>query len=245
VTSRDSLPDDGEKADRVRSMFDRIAPRYDLFNDVLSAGVHRRWRRRAIDALGPTNRARYLDLCAGTLDLAIAIAERAPRAGIVGADFALRMLRRGREKTEPRHPVRVVAADALCTPFPDGSFDGVVIGFGLRNLADLDAGLDEIVRVLAPGGRLVALEFTTPPGRLFRSVYHAYFHHVLPRLGGWLARDQTAGRYLPASVARFPEPVALSDTMRSAGLERVRWTYLTGGIAALHVGTKKGIEHGR
>lgn len=245
MPSRDSLPGDGEKADRVRSMFDRIAPRYDLFNDVLSAGVHRRWRRRSIDALAPSNRGRYLDLCAGTLDLAIAIAERAPGAGIVGADFALRMLRRGREKTELWHHIRVVAADALCTPFPDGAFDGVVVGFGLRNLADLDSGLGEIVRVLAPGGRLVALEFTTPPGPLFRSIYHAYFHHVLPRLGGWLARDEAASRYLPASVAQFPEPARLSERMRSAGLQRVRWTYLTYGIAALHVGAKKGIEQGR
>lgn len=238
TTRSDDLPDDAEKAPWVRSMFDRIAPRYDLFNDVLSAGVHRLWRRRAIDTLAPIDGGRYLDLCAGTLDLAVAIADRAPRADVVGADFALRMLAHGRAKAAPWPGVRSVAADALRGPFPDRVFDGVVIGFGLRNLADPIAGLDEMVRVLAPHGRLVVLEFTTPSNRLFRWVYHGYFHHVLPRLGAWLARDESASRYLPASVARFPDPPALADRMRDAGLRRVRWTHLTGGIAALHVGIR-------
>lgn len=240
----DDLPADAEKASWVRSMFDRIAPRYDLFNDVLSAGVHRLWRRRAIDALAPVDDGRYLDLCAGTLDLALATAGRAPAAEVVGVDFALRMLAHGRVKAESRPGVRCVAADALATPFPDRVFDGVVIGFGLRNLADPVAGLGEMVRILAPGGRLVVLEFTTPPNRLFRSIYHAYFHHILPRLGGWLARDESASRYLPASVARFPEPPALADRMRDAGLDRVRWTHLTGGIAALHVGVRADAQDG-
>lgn len=234
----EELPLDGEKASWVRSMFDRIAPRYDLFNDILSVGVHRLWRRRAIDALAPADRGRYLDLCAGTMDLAVAIADRAREARIVGADFALRMLTHGRDKAASRPRVRAVAADALRLPFPDRVFDGVVIGFGLRNLADPVEGLAESTRALVPGGRLVVLEFTTPPGRLFRSVYHAYFHHVLPRLGGIVARDATASRYLPASVARFPDPRSLADLMRDAGLERVRWTYLTGGIAALHLGIR-------
>jgi demethylmenaquinone methyltransferase/2-methoxy-6-polyprenyl-1,4-benzoquinol methylase len=234
-----------EKAARVRAMFDRLAPRYDLFNDVLSAGIHRRWREDAIDLLDPRPDARYLDLCAGTLDLARAIAARSPRALVVGADFSLPMLARGRAKPDPSKlgpagaGIQPVAADALRLPFADGAFRGVVIGFGLRNLADLEAGLAEMARVLEPGGRLVVLEFTTPPGRVFRAFYHAYFHHALPRLGGLISGQPAAARYLPDSVARFPHASELADVVAGSGFERVRYRYLTRGIAALHFGFKE------
>ena len=228
-----------EKAARVREMFDRMAPRYDLFNDVLSAGIHRRWRTEAVDLLAPAPGADYLDLCAGTLDLARLVAARASGARVVGADFSLPMLAEGRAKlAAPKIPVLPVAADALRLPFPDGAFHGVIIGFGLRNLADFGAGLGEMARVLAPGGCLVVLEFTTPPGRVFRGLYHAYFHHVLPRVGAWISGQAPAARYLPDSVSRFPRAGELADLVATAGFERVRWRYLTRGIAALHVGYK-------
>ncbi len=221
----------------MRRMFDRIAPRYDLFNDILSLGVHRRWRRHAVDALGPRPGRRYLDLCAGTLDLASAIVERAPGARVVGADFSLPMLGRGTAKLGEEAPP-AVAADALELPFTDRAFEGCTIAFGLRNLVDPDAGLAEMGRVLEPGGRLVVLEFTTPPGRVFRSAYHLYFHHVLPLAGGLIAGDRAAARYLPDSVSRFPDAASLASLMRGAGFSGVRFGYLTRGIAALHTGVR-------
>ncbi len=222
----------------MRSMFDRMAPRYDLFNDVLSAGVHRRWRRLAVDALDPAPGARYLDLCAGTMDLARAIRDRAPGARVAAADFALAMLERGRAKLAP-DGAAPVAADALALPFPDAVFAGCIIGFGLRNLADPARGLVEMARVLASGGRLVVLEFTTPPDPAFRAVYHAYFHHVLPRLGALVSGQREGPWYLPASVARFPDAPALGGLLAEAGFTRVRWRLLTRGIAAIHVGVKE------
>ncbi len=231
-----------EKAAWVRAAFDRIAPRYDLFNDLLSAGIHRRWRRRAIDALDPVPGGLYLDLCAGTLDLARAIPERAPGARVVGADFSLPMLARGRSKVagDPANAIRTVAGDALALPFPDGTFAGCIFGFGLRNLVDTERGLVEMRRVLAPGGRLVVLEFTTPPDPVFRAVYHAYFHHVLPRLGGLVSGHRETARYLPDSVARFPRAAELAALVEESGFTHVRWRLLTRGIAAIHVGVTPG-----
>ena len=235
----DRATSQAEKAAHVREMFDRLAPRYDLFNDVLSAGIHRRWRTDAVDLLAPEPGALYLDLCAGTLDLARLVRARAPRARVVGADFSLPMLAQGHAKlAASKIPVWPVAADALRLPFPAGAFRGVIIGFGLRNLADYDAGLREMARVLSPGGRLVVLEFTVPPGRVFRGLYHAYFHHVLPRVGAWISGQAPAARYLPDSVSRFPRASELAEIMAAAGLARVRYRYLTRGIAALHVGYK-------
>lgn len=241
----DSATGTAEQAARVRRMFDRIAPRYDLFNDVLSAGIHRRWRAAAIDALDPVAGAAYLDLCAGTLDLARAAAARVPGARVTAADFSLPMLAHGRAKLDPTKlgrgdaGIQPVAADALRLPFADGAFRGLVIGFGLRNLADPRAGLEEMARVLEPGGRLVVLEFTTPPGRVFRSLYHAYFHHVLPRAGAWISGQPAAARYLPDSVSRFPHAVELAAIMAGSGFERVRYRYLTRGIAALHLASRE------
>lgn len=241
----DGPTEQAEQAAHVRRMFDRMAPRYDLFNDVLSAGVHRRWRADAIDLLAPEPDGRYLDLCAGTLDLARALLERAPGARVVGADFSLPMLERGRAKPVPSKlglrsaGIQPVAADALRLPFRDAAFRGIVIGFGLRNLADTRAGLAEMARVLQPGGRLVVLEFTTPPGRVFRAMYHAYFHHVLPRAGAWISGQPAAARYLPDSVSRFPRAAELAGIVAGCGFTDVRWRYLTRGIAALHTGLRE------
>jgi demethylmenaquinone methyltransferase/2-methoxy-6-polyprenyl-1,4-benzoquinol methylase len=226
-----------DKAAAVRRMFDRIAPRYDLFNDLLSAGIHRRWRERAVNTLAPRPGRRYLDLCAGTLELAAAIRQRTPSAWVGGLDFSLPMLTRGAAKLGPDAPPAVVG-DALRLPFADRTFAGCTIAFGLRNLADFASGLAEMRRVLEPGGRLVVLEFTTPPGPLFRKAYHLYFHHVLPVAGGMIAGDRTAARYLPESVAEFPDGASLAALVRGAGFAAVRYGYLTRGIAALHTGVR-------
>lgn len=214
-------------------MFTAIAPRYDLLNHVLSLNVDRRWRRRAVDALG-WDRARdgtYLDLCAGTLDLAIELKRRPGFAGrVVGADFVVPMLRLGRRKGPD---IAGVGADALALPFPGRRFDGCVVGFGIRNLADMDDGLREIARVLKPGGRLVILDFAIPTAWPIRPLYLFYFRHVLPRVGRMVSKHTSAYSYLPASVAEFPTPEDLATRLSAAGFRRTAWRPLSFGIAAL------------
>lgn len=241
------LPDDvraaaaGERGKReyVRRIFSEIAPRYDLLNHVLSLNVDRRWRRRALDLLATDRRprGRYLDLCAGTLDVAAALARRPGFEGLViGADFAEPMLRGGAGKA-PRTVVAPVAADALELPFRDDALDGAIVAFGIRNVADLDRGLAEVRRVLAPGARFVILEFSTPPLAPVRWGYRLYFHRVLPLVGRIVSGHPTAYAYLPESVAHFPTGDLLAERLRRAGFAEVRWRPLTLGIAALHVGT--------
>lgn len=230
------LPPPEEKAAAVRRMFGAIAPRYDLLNHLLSLNTDRRWRRRAVDWLleGRRPEGRFLDACAGTLDFAVELASRRHFGGdVVGTDFALPMLERGRSKAQGLrlHPA---AADALRLPFAAGTFDGVTVGFGVRNLADLEAGLREFHRVLRSGGRLVILEFATPGWRPFRDLYLFYFRRVLPRIGSWISGHGSAYDYLPASVMEFPEPERLANLLRSAGFQRVEWRTWTGGIVAVH-----------
>jgi demethylmenaquinone methyltransferase/2-methoxy-6-polyprenyl-1,4-benzoquinol methylase len=179
---------------------------------------------------------RYLDLCAGTLDLGIELTRQPGfRGRVVGADFVVSMLRLGRAKGSP---VGAVGADALELPFPDRAFDGCVIGFGVRNLADLDRGLGEIARVLKPGGRVVILEFSTPRIWLVRQLYHFYFRRVLPLVGRLVSKHTTAYSYLPDSVSRFPEPAELAERMRRAGFTGVGFESLSAGIVALHFGAR-------
>jgi demethylmenaquinone methyltransferase/2-methoxy-6-polyprenyl-1,4-benzoquinol methylase len=221
-------------------MFSDIAPRYDLLNRVLSMGVDRHWRRVAIARLGwERNPAgTFLDLCAGTLDVATALSSQRGFVGrVIGADFAEPMLRAGRSKLSGR-PITPVVADALSLPVLDDSLAGAIVAFGIRNVADLDACLREVLRALQPGARFVILEFSTPRYAIVRSVYHAYFHHVLPRIGGLVSGHKTAYTYLPDSVKNFPETAALAERMRAAGYGEVQWRALTFGIAAVHVGTK-------
>jgi demethylmenaquinone methyltransferase/2-methoxy-6-polyprenyl-1,4-benzoquinol methylase len=234
------LPVAGGDAKRafVREVFTNIAPRYDLLNHVLSLNADRRWRRQAVDALGweacPTGR--YLDLCAGTRDLSAELDHRRGFAGqLVAADFVPAMLHRGRDKSPRSVPV---AADALKLPFADASFDGAMVGFGVRNLMDLDAGLREAARVVRPGGRLVVLEFSTPSRQPLRGLYLGYFKHVLPRIGRLVSKHRSAYDWLPASVLAFPAPAALADRMTAAGFGSVAWRSLWGGIVALHTGVR-------
>ena len=224
----------------VKRIFSEIAPRYDLLNHLLSAGIDRRWRARAIAELHWPARPRglYVDLCAGTLDVSAQLSRQTGFAGtVVGADFAEPMLRAGSSKA-PRSRVAPVVSDALDLPLRSASVAGVVVAFGIRNLASLDDGLREVGRVLEPGGRFVILEFATPRLPIVRTAYRLYFHHVLPAIGRLVSGHPTAYRYLPESVDRFPEARELADRMRVAGFSEVRWSALSFGIAALHVGQR-------
>lgn len=226
------------KRDYVQQMFSDIAPRYDLLNHVLSMNIDRAWRVKALRALGWRDRPQgtYLDLCAGTLDVGAMLTKQSGFGGfVVGADFAVPMLRHGNGKA-PREVLSPVGADALALPLADASVDGAIVAFGIRNVADLDAGLREVRRVVRPGGRFVILEFSTPSNALVRAGYHAYFHNVLPLIGRLVSGHRSAYTYLPMSVSHFPTGNDLADRMRRAGFETVTWQPLTLGIAAIHVG---------
>jgi demethylmenaquinone methyltransferase/2-methoxy-6-polyprenyl-1,4-benzoquinol methylase len=232
-------PDVGQaKRSYVRAMFTAIAPRYDFLNHLLSLNVDRRWRRTAVARLGWETHpdGAYLDLCAGTLDLAAVLAGRPGfRGRVFGADFVVPMLAGGRRKAARAVPV---GADALALPFPDASFDGAMVGFGVRNLADLDAGLVEAARVLKPGARFVVLEFTTPRFAPLRAAYLWYFRRVLPVVGRAVSKHTDAYTYLPESVLEFPDPDELATRLAAAGFHDVGYRLLTGGICALHYGTR-------
>jgi demethylmenaquinone methyltransferase/2-methoxy-6-polyprenyl-1,4-benzoquinol methylase len=224
----------------VQRMFSDIAPTYDLLNRVFSLNIDQMWRSAALRELEWTRNpaGTYLDLCAGTLDVSAMLARRAGfRGRVISADFAEPMLRAGSKKVSGL-AVRPVAADAQRLPMADGVAAGAIVAFGIRNVADLDVGLREVRRVLAPGGRFVILEFSTPRLAIVRHTYHLYFHHILPVIGGWISGHPTAYRYLPKSVSNFPIEEALADRMRAAGFSAVRWRTLTLGVAAIHVGVK-------
>jgi demethylmenaquinone methyltransferase / 2-methoxy-6-polyprenyl-1,4-benzoquinol methylase len=228
-----------EKA-AMRSMFDRIAPRYDLLNRLLSAGVDVRWRRKAVDYLERPGPARLLDLCTGTADLLIEALGRDSRLRGVGADLSPEMLARGVAKLERRGMGGrsfLACGDGERLPFRDALFDGVLVAFGIRNIGDPARALREVHRALRPGGRLVVLEFSMPGG-LLGALYRFYFGRVLPRIGGLISGDSQAYSYLPASVAVFPSPEAFGALMEQAGFSSVAWKRLTGGIAYLHRGDK-------
>ena len=217
--------------DDVRRTFDAITPVYDAMNRVMTLGLDRRWRRRTAAAVVRPG-DRVLDACCGTGDLALAAHEA---GGIVtGLDFSPAMLARARRKSDA---VSWVCGNVLALPFPDGSFDVVTVGFGVRNVEDLEAALRELARVLRPGGRLACLEITQPRGAL-RPFFRLWFDRLVP-LAGRVLPGGAAYTYLPASVRRFPGPADLAAAMERAGFADVRWRLLAGGIVALHVATAR------
>jgi len=234
-----------EFASDVRGMFDRIAGVYDLMNSTMTAGLHHQWRQRAVDraVVGPGSDA--LDICCGTGDLALELRRRiGPDGRVVGSDFSEPMLDLARAKSgEQGLPVEFGWADALELPYGEESFDAVTVGFGARNLADLDRGLAEMARVLRPGGRAVVLEITRPQREPLSSFYSLWFDRAVPLLGQ-LAGDPDAYGYLPESVRSFPDPPGLAAKMDVAGFTRIRWLLLAGGIIAIHSGTTPGGPEG-
>jgi demethylmenaquinone methyltransferase / 2-methoxy-6-polyprenyl-1,4-benzoquinol methylase len=226
-----------EKRAYVKRIFSEIAPRYDLLNHVLSLNIDRRWRRKAIARLEVERdqAGRYLDLCAGTMDVAVEIS-RLPgfRGLVVGADFAEPMLKAGAGKISGSG-ITPVTADAVQLPIASGQLAGAIVAFGIRNVAGLDEALREALRILVPGGRFVILEFSTPRIRVLRVLYQLYFHHVLPLIGRLISGHRTAYKYLPRSVANFPVEEELARRMVAAGFAKVSWRSLSFGVAAIHV----------
>ena len=223
-------------------MFDAIAGRYDLLNRVLSGGLDRRWRRRAVASIGLSGRETLLDLCTGTADLALAaVSGSRQAASVVGLDFATEMLRLGHDKIKIRrlqHRVRLVRGDATAVPLPDASVDAATMAFGIRNVNEPAAALAEVHRVLRPGGRMAILEFGQPRLRPLRALYLWYFERVLPRVGRLVSGHESAYTYLPSSVGAFHGPVAFRQLMIEAGFEETRAVSLTFGIVYLYEGTK-------
>jgi demethylmenaquinone methyltransferase / 2-methoxy-6-polyprenyl-1,4-benzoquinol methylase len=233
--------DEQSAAAAVRDMFDEIAGRYDLLNHVLSANVDRLWWRRTARTFRhilQRSDARVLDLCCGTGDMAVALRRQSPpdANAYFGADFSHQMLRRGEQKFRGKGVI-AIEADALRLPFADNSFDLVTSAFGFRNLANYNAGLHEIDRVLAPGGEFGILDFSEPGGP-FGKLYAFYFRNVLPKIGSAISGSKSPYQYLPASVHRFPAPEAMMEEMRAAGFSKVTWTPYTFGIAGLYRGSK-------
>ncbi len=234
-----SVCDGPSKEVQVQKIFSEIAPRYDLLNHLLSVNIDKFWRKKAIGHLGwEGNRSGYyLDSCAGTFDLGLELAKKDDFTGvIVSSDFALPMLKQGLRKIPPQ--VLPVCGDALRMPFSDRTFDGAIVGFGIRNLSDLNIGFDELSRVLRPGARLVILEFSVPPNWILRKLYHFYFHNILPVIGRILSGHTWAYTYLPESVKDFPSPEELGRKLLHAGFEKVDWKFLTGGVVTIHVAVR-------
>lgn len=223
----------------VEEMFGAIAWRYDLLNTVLSLGMDRAWRREAARVALEGFPKRILDVATGTADLALALKAGAPAAEVTGVDLSKPMLKIARRKAQGRGlELRLERADGLDLPFPDESFDVVTIAYGLRNFADVEAGLREFHRVLRPGGRLVVLEFPPPPEGAFGELFRLYFTRVLPVVGGLVSGRRGAYEYLPRSVLAFPRPERLAALLQQAGFRDVRYKLQTFGVSALHVGER-------
>ena len=229
-----------EKKARVRGVFDSVAPRYDLMNDVMSAGLHRLWKRFTLAKTGLRPGQQALDVAAGSGDLAAGLARQVGKAGrVVVTDINAAMLAEGRDRLLNEGlagNIEYVLADAENLPFPDGSFHCVTIGFGLRNVTDKDAALRSLYRVLKPGGRLLVLEFSRAQLGALALLYEAYSFQVLPRLGSLLAGDAESYRYLAESIRKHPDQETLKTMMQGAGFERCDYFNLTLGIVAVHVG---------
>lgn len=230
------------KQQLVRAMFAEIAPTYDRLNHVLSVNIDKRWRRFTVRKLADViarPEAKILDLCCGTGDLTLELTKAAPNAQVIGCDFCHPMLTAGKHKFSPAMQTILVEGDALNLPFADNSFDAITIAFGLRNLENVQHGLQEIFRLLKPNGRAAILEFSRPIVPLLRPAFSFYFTKILPRIGALVSGSQQAYTYLPASVSYFPRQTELAGIMSETGFLQVRYHNLSAGIAALHLGEKQ------
>lgn len=232
---------EGSKQEQIRRMFDKIAPSYDRLNHALSLGIDRRWRRTAVDALGIHQPQQILDIATGTGDFALLLAKRIKPQHIVGADISEGMMAVGREKVKEEGLQNVISfqyEDCMQLSFPDGSFDAVTSSYGVRNFQNLDKGLQEMQRVLRPGGHLLIVELTPPPSFPMKQLFWLYAHVVMPLLGRLISHDDSAYTYLPASMEAFPQPEQMEGILRKAGFTEVRWRRFTFGISTMYLATK-------
>jgi len=229
------------KQKHVHAVFESIAPKYDMMNDILSFRRHKAWRRFTMRKMDVRPGQSALDLCCGTCDWTIALARASGSGRTVGLDFSRNMLNVGQAKIDRlglTDRISLVQGNAMELPFPDHSFDFVTIGFGLRNVPDYERVIREMKRVAKPGGKVVCLELSKPTWQPFKAFYYFYFENLLPLLGKWIAKRYEQYRWLPESLAMFPDLQTLAEMFRKAGLRNVKAYPLTGGIAALHIGTK-------
>ena len=223
-------------------MFDRISPKYDRLNHLLSFNIDKTWRRKTAKAVAKSQPETILDLATGTADLAIALAKYNPQAHIIGVDFSEKMLAIGKEKVKKQgleNQIDLHLGDAAALPFEDQSFDAITVAFGVRNFEDLQQGLSEICRVLKPNGQVFILEFSMPEKFPIKQAYQLYFKHILPKIGKHVSKDAWAYSYLPESVERFPKPTTFLQTLNGNGLHEATARSLTWGIATLYTAHKK------
>ncbi|MBR5081827.1 MAG: bifunctional demethylmenaquinone methyltransferase/2-methoxy-6-polyprenyl-1,4-benzoquinol methylase UbiE [Bacteroidales bacterium] len=226
----------------IAAMFDRISPKYDRLNHLLSFNIDKVWRRKTAKAVAKCQPKTILDLATGTADLAIALAKRNPQAHIIGMDISEKMLDIGKAKIAKQkleNQIELCFGNAATLPFEDGCFDAVTVAFGVRNFEDLDKGLSEISRVLKPGGQAVILEFSMPERFPVKQFYHFYFKRLLPFIGRIVSKDKGAYTYLPNSVEKFPKPEVFSKSLASFGLGKCQTKRLTMGIATLYIAEKE------
>ncbi len=231
---------DKSRKEEVALMFNNIAPRYDLLNHLLSMGIDRGWRKKAVHLLRSRHPSLVLDVATGTGDFALAAVELKPRR-IEGIDIAVNMLEVGRKKIREKgleNLITLTQADSENMPFADNTFDAITVGFGVRNFENLEKGLQEMFRVLKPGGTALVLEFSNPARFPVKQLYLFYFSFVLPLLGKWISRDRAAYSYLPASVKAFPSGEQFLEIYRNAGFRETRQISLTFGIASIYEGKK-------
>lgn len=233
--------DEDQKAGMVKGVFTNVASKYDVMNDVMSAGVHRMWKAAMMDWLAPRSGQRLLDVAGGTGDIAFRFLKRAPEAQAVVLDMTESMLVEGRKRAEAERMVdRLdwIAGDAMALPFADHSYDVYTISFGIRNVTRIDDALAEAFRVLKPGGRLMVLEFSQLPNPAMQKAYDLYSFNVIPRMGQLIAQDRDSYQYLVESIRKFPDQEAFVRMIRDAGFANVKYRNLSMGIAALHSGWK-------